>query len=38
LSELDRRSGELRKDGMRVRLQEQPLRVLETLLDAPGVP
>src|SRR5262249_10037032 len=36
--ELDRRSGELRKDGMRVRLQEQPLRVLEALLDAPGEP
>src|SRR5215510_9711280 len=36
--ELDRRSGELRKDGIRVRLQEQPLRVLEALLDAPGEP
>jgi TolB-like protein/DNA-binding winged helix-turn-helix (wHTH) protein/Tfp pilus assembly protein PilF len=36
--ELDRRSGELRKDGMRVRLQEQPLRVLEALLAQPGEP
>ncbi|HYU42927.1 MAG TPA: winged helix-turn-helix domain-containing protein [Vicinamibacteria bacterium] len=36
--ELDRRSGELRKEGMRVRLQEQPLRILEALLDAPGEP
>ena len=36
--ELDRRSGELRKDGMRVRLQGQPLRILEALLDAHGEP
>jgi TolB-like protein/DNA-binding winged helix-turn-helix (wHTH) protein/Flp pilus assembly protein TadD len=36
--ELDRRSGELRKEGMRVRLQEQPLRILEALLDARGEP
>jgi TolB-like protein/DNA-binding winged helix-turn-helix (wHTH) protein/Tfp pilus assembly protein PilF len=36
--ELDRRSGELRRDGLRVRLQEQPLRILEALLDAPGEP
>lgn len=36
--ELDRRSGELRKEGLRVRLQEQPLRILEALLDAPGEP
>ena len=36
--ELDRRSGELRKDGLRVRLQEQPLRILEALLDARGEP
>jgi TolB-like protein/DNA-binding winged helix-turn-helix (wHTH) protein/Tfp pilus assembly protein PilF len=34
--ELDRRSGELRKDGVRVRLQEQPLRVLDALLAEPG--
>src|SRR5262245_39172566 len=36
--ELDRRSGELRREGMRVRLQEQPLRILEALLDARGEP
>src|SRR5947208_1453601 len=36
--ELDQRSGELRKEGLRVRLQEQPLRILEALLDAPGEP
>jgi TolB-like protein/DNA-binding winged helix-turn-helix (wHTH) protein/Tfp pilus assembly protein PilF len=36
--ELDRRSGELRKEGLRVRLQEQPLRILEALLDARGEP
>src|SRR5258708_16450296 len=34
--ELDRRSGELRKDGVRVRLQGQPLRVLDALLAEPG--
>jgi TolB-like protein/DNA-binding winged helix-turn-helix (wHTH) protein len=36
LFELDRHAGELRKDGVRVRLQEQPLRVLDALLAAPG--
>jgi TolB-like protein/DNA-binding winged helix-turn-helix (wHTH) protein/Tfp pilus assembly protein PilF len=36
--ELDRRSGELRREGLRVRLQEQPLRVLEALLAEPGEP
>ena len=36
--ELDRRSGQLRKDGLRVRLQEQPLRVLDALLCEPGEP
>jgi TolB-like protein/DNA-binding winged helix-turn-helix (wHTH) protein len=36
--ELDRLSGELRREGLRVRLQEQPLRVLEALLDARGEP
>jgi TolB-like protein/DNA-binding winged helix-turn-helix (wHTH) protein/Tfp pilus assembly protein PilF len=36
--ELDRRSGELRKQGVRVRVQEQPLRVLEALLAEPGKP
>lgn len=34
--ELDLRAGELRKHGMRVRLQEQPLQVLEMLLARPG--
>jgi TolB-like protein/DNA-binding winged helix-turn-helix (wHTH) protein/Flp pilus assembly protein TadD len=34
--ELDLRAGELRKHGLRVRLQEQPLRVLVMLLDHPG--
>src|SRR5438309_1910065 len=33
---LDVRSGELRKDGLRVRLSEQPFRVLEALLREPG--
>src|SRR4249920_702231 len=36
--ELDRLSGELRREGLRVRLQEQPLRILEALLDARGEP
>ncbi len=34
--ELDVRSGELRRSGVRVNLQEQPLRVLECLLERPG--
>jgi DNA-binding winged helix-turn-helix (wHTH) protein len=34
--ELDHAAGELRKNGSRVRLQEQPLQVLETLLETPG--
>lgn len=34
--ELDRRSGELRKAGVRIRLQIQPLKVLTALLDEPG--
>jgi DNA-binding winged helix-turn-helix (wHTH) protein len=34
--ELDRRVGELRKNGHRVRLQDQPLRVLEALVAQPG--
>ena len=29
-------SGELRKEGMRVRLEGQPLAILEMLLDRPG--
>jgi TolB-like protein/DNA-binding winged helix-turn-helix (wHTH) protein/tetratricopeptide (TPR) repeat protein len=36
--ELDRRSGELRREGVRIRLQEQPLRVLDALLEAAGEP
>lgn len=34
--ELDFSSGELRKQGVRVRLQEQPLRILQMLLENPG--
>jgi TolB-like protein/DNA-binding winged helix-turn-helix (wHTH) protein/Flp pilus assembly protein TadD len=34
--ELDLRAGELRKHGLRVRLQEQPLQVLAMLLEHPG--
>jgi DNA-binding winged helix-turn-helix (wHTH) protein len=34
--EADLRSGELRRNGARVRLQEQPLRVLAMLLERPG--
>src|SRR5579864_3599985 len=34
--ELDVRSGELRKDGRKLRLQGQPLQVLAVLLKRPG--
>src|SRR6201993_3074678 len=34
--ELDLRAGELRKHGLRIRLQEQPFLVLATLLEHPG--
>ncbi|HXH51238.1 MAG TPA: winged helix-turn-helix domain-containing protein, partial [Terriglobia bacterium] len=34
--ELDPQTGELRKGGLRIRLQEQPLRVLVSLLERPG--
>jgi TolB-like protein/DNA-binding winged helix-turn-helix (wHTH) protein/Flp pilus assembly protein TadD len=34
--ELDLRAGELRKRGLRVRLQQQPFQVLEMLLDHAG--
>ena len=34
--ELDLRAGELRKHGLRVRLQEQPFQVLAALLGKPG--
>jgi len=34
--ELDERAAELRKRGRRIRLQEQPFRILMMLLDRPG--
>ena len=34
--ELDLRSGELRKSGVRITLQEQPLQFLVCLLEHPG--
>src|SRR5450759_1007731 len=34
--ELDRSTGELRKGDVKVRLQEQPLKILELLLEQPG--
>jgi TolB-like protein len=34
--ELDRATGELRKDGGRLRLQDKPLRVLDALVERPG--
>src|SRR4051812_48221155 len=34
--ELDQEAGELRRDGTRVRLQEQPLQILQILLEQPG--
>ncbi|PYX42024.1 MAG: hypothetical protein DMG81_02385, partial [Acidobacteria bacterium] len=34
--ELDRRAGELRKGGVKLRLQGQPLEVLATLLERAG--
>jgi DNA-binding winged helix-turn-helix (wHTH) protein len=34
--ELDPRAGELRKAGVKVRLQEQPLQILTLLLERPG--
>lgn len=34
--EVDSRTGELRKSGMRIRCQEQPLQVLVALLERPG--
>jgi cholera toxin transcriptional activator len=35
--EADLRSGELRKNGVRLKLQEQPFQVLAMLLERPGV-
>jgi DNA-binding winged helix-turn-helix (wHTH) protein len=34
--ELDLRRGELRKEGRRIRLQEQPFQILQMLLESPG--
>ena len=34
--EVDLRAGELRKKGVRIRLQEQPLQVLAVLLEQPA--
>jgi TolB-like protein/Flp pilus assembly protein TadD len=34
--ELDVRAGELHKQGVRIKLQEQPLRILEMLVGRPG--
>ena len=34
--ELDVRTGELRKNGIKIRLHEQPLRILLILLNNPG--
>jgi TolB-like protein/DNA-binding winged helix-turn-helix (wHTH) protein/Tfp pilus assembly protein PilF len=36
LFELDLWAGELRKNGLRIRLQEQPIRVLTMLVEHPG--
>jgi DNA-binding winged helix-turn-helix (wHTH) protein len=34
--ELNLRSGELRKSGVKIKLQEKPLQVLALLLEKPG--
>jgi len=34
--EVDLRSGELRKDGLKIKLQQQPFQILVTLLEYPG--
>src|SRR5215467_12430726 len=34
--ELNLQNAELRKSGVRVKLQEQPLKILQTLLEKPG--
>jgi TolB-like protein/Tfp pilus assembly protein PilF len=36
LFEVDLRAGELRKQGVRIKLQEQPLQILAMLLEHPG--
>ena len=34
--EVDLRAGELRKQGVKIRLQEQPFQILATLIERPG--
>lgn len=34
--ELDAHSGELRKNGIRIKLQQQPLQILSLLSERPG--
>jgi DNA-binding winged helix-turn-helix (wHTH) protein len=34
--EMDEVAGELRKDGVKIRLQEQPFQILQILLERPG--
>src|SRR5215813_10165608 len=34
--EVDPRAGELRKSGVRIKVQQQPLKLLEILLEHPG--
>ena len=34
--EVDLRSGELRKNGLKLKIQEQPFQVLAMLLERPG--
>jgi DNA-binding winged helix-turn-helix (wHTH) protein len=34
--ELDSGGGELRKQGVRIKLQQQPLQILRILLERPG--
>src|ERR1700686_946486 len=36
LFELDLQAGELRKRGVRIKIQEQPLQILAFLLECPG--
>ena len=36
LFELDLRAGELRRSGIKVKLQEQPFQILTLLLERPG--
>ena len=36
LFELDLQAAELRRNGTRIKLQEQPFRILELLLQRPG--